>query len=971
MGWLVKPAMTGFVAGFDKSVAFFQGLISLKMKKKIFALIFVFCLVIIFSCVISQSKTTGYDDANLTDWYKITKESKPWTRWWWMGNDVDSINLKYNLEALAYAEIGGVEITPIYGVKGRENNYIKYLSPQWMDMLTFTLKTASVLNMGVDMNTGTGWPFGGSNVSIEDAATKAIFQIYELKGGESLEKPVLVRDERQKEVAKLVKLMAYLSNGEKTDITDKVSSEGKLNWETPKGQDCRLMALFIGKTFQMVKRAAPGGEGYVLNHLDKDAVMRYLNNFDKAFAQNNTQFPEHFFNDSYEVSGADWTLDLLEQFEKRKGYKLQEYFPELLAEGATETSKRVISDYRETLGELLKENFTIPWTKWAHSHNAKTRNQAHGSPANLLDLYAAVDVPECESFGITDFDIPGLRKDSIRITNDGDPTVLKYASSAAHITGKKYVSAETFTWLTEHFRTSLSQCKPEIDQMFVSGVNRVYFHGTTYSPVEAAWPGWKFYASIDMSPTNPFWSDAPVFFNYISRVQSFLQAGKPDNDFLLYLPIYDIWDEQRGNYYTAFSIHGLRKRLPGFCDAVEKITGLGYGSDYISDYYLQNTIVENGLLKTSGGVYYKALILPAVQLIPLETLEQIIELAKLGATVIFLENYPSCVPGFSNLNERRNMFASLMRQLPEIDSFNKVYVKKTGKGTIITGSDYKEALSKSGVAEEQFISRQRGQLIRRSDETGYCYFFTMLTNNSVDGWVPLAVNAKSAMFFDPLNGRKGKAALRSKNGKTEIFMQLKPGESVILKTFSEKNIKTQPWTYYKPTGKQIELKKGWSINFVESDPAVTDTFRLDSLCYWTDLNNEKLKINRATACYSMKFNLEKQTGNEYRICLGDVRESARVRVNGINAGTLVAVPFETNIGEFLKEGENLIEIEVTNLPANRIADYDRKGVEWRIFKEINFVSITYKDTRFDDWDVVPSGLQGPVVIQEFEKNFIK
>ena len=937
------------------------------MRKTFFILLIIFCLFTIVSEVFTQNIHNNLIENNLTNWPPITKESKPWTRWWWMGNDVDSVNLKYNLETLANAGIGGVEITPIYGVKGRENRYINYLSPQWMRMLAFTKSEATRLSIGLDLNTGTGWPFGGPDVTIEDAATKAIFQIYNLKGGERLKEPVLVKDAKQKDVAKLVKVMAYSSDGKTTDITNKISSEGKLNWKTSKGSDYKLIALFAGKTFQMVKRAAPGGEGFVLNHYDKDAVMRYLSKYDKAFAQNNTPFPEHFFNDSYEVNGADWTTDLLEQFEKRKAYKLQNYFPELLADGATETSNRVISDYRETLGDLLKENFTQTWTEWAHSHNAKTRNQAHGSPANLFDLYAAVDVPECESFGITDFDIPFLRKDSIRIKNDGDPTVLKYASSAAHITGKKYVSSETFTWLTEHFRTSLSQCKPEIDQMFASGVNRVYFHGTTYSPQDAVWPGWKFYASVDMSLTNPFWKDAPVFFEYISRVQSFLQKGKPDNDFLLYLPIYDIWDEQRGSYYTAFSIHGLRNRLPKFCEAVEKITGFGYGLDYISDYYLKNTTVENGQLKTIGGVYYKALILPAVRLIPLETMGKIKKLSELGATIIFFDNYPSDVPGLFKLKERRKKFDNLMKQFPKIDSFNKVFSWKSGKGTIITGNDYREMLAISGVVEEQFVSELKGQLIRRSDETGYCYFFTMLANNPVDEWVNLSVNAKSALFFDPMTGKTGNATLREHKGKTQVYMQLRPGESIILKTFTELIIESQPWIYYQPAGKFIELKNGWALDFIDSDPVIKDTFKLDSLCSWTELNNEDLKINRGAGRYKITFNFKKEKGNEYRLCLGDVRESARIKVNENNARTLVAVPFETNIGEFLYDGENTIEIEVTNLPANRIADYDRQGVEWRIFKEINFVSITYKDTRFDGWEIVPSGLLGPVVIRELKR----
>jgi hypothetical protein len=131
-----------------------------------------------------------------TDWPQITRESKPWTRWWWMGNDVDSVNLAYNLAELSKAGIGGVEITPIYGVKGRERYWLNYLSPEWMNILDFTITEAVRRGMGVDMNNGTGWPFGGPEVSLEDAATMAIFEEYRLKGGQSLNEPVTVRDKR-------------------------------------------------------------------------------------------------------------------------------------------------------------------------------------------------------------------------------------------------------------------------------------------------------------------------------------------------------------------------------------------------------------------------------------------------------------------------------------------------------------------------------------------------------------------------------------------------------------------------------------------------------------------------------------------------------------------------------------------------------------------------------------------------------
>lgn len=906
-------------------------------------------------------------DQTCKEWPAVSPEAKPYTRWWWMGSAVDKENLTYNLEELAKAGIGGVEITPIYGVKGKENSYLEYLSPQWMEMLAHTQSEAERLGMAVDMNMGTGWPFGGPDIEIIDAATRAIFQEYHLKGGEALKEPICVLDERQKEVAVLSKLMAYASDGRRLDLTSSVHADGSLSWIAPEDSDWHLVALFVGKTFQQVKRAAPGGQGLVLNHLDTGAVARYFNKFEKAFTETQTNYPHSFFNDSYEVYGADWTADLLIQFEKRKGYKLQDYFPEFLAKGDTDLSARVIADYREVIGEILQENFTNQWVAWAHERNISIRNQAHGSPANLLDLYASVDIPECESFGITGFDIPYLRKDSIRKENDGDPTTLKYASSAAHITGKKYTSAETFTWLTEHFRTSLSQCKPEIDQMFVSGVNHVYFHGSTYSPKDANWPGWKFYASVDMSPTNTIWRDAPAFFDYITRTQSFLQYGIPNNDFLLYLPVYDMWHEQWGSHFLTFAIHGMRERLPEFYQTVASIRENGYDVDYISDRFLQTTQVEHGTLVTEGGVKYKALILPTVKRIPLKTFARIKELAEQGAKIVFAGQYPMDVPGFYQLEERRGMLRELLTEFPPVDDFSDTDLHTMGKGAIITGTHYQELLEACHVKPEPFKTTFGGDYIRRKHTNGYHYFFTMLQNKPVNGWVPLAVRANSAMFFDPMTGKSGRAEIRKGLTSTEVYMQLKPGQSIILKTFSHKHVDAPEWEYYQETGNEWPLEIGWEMGFVESSPVIEEHFTLPALGSWTDLPHEALKKNKGTARYKTTFDIQKSPLSAYRLSLGDVRESARVYVNGKEVSTLFSVPFETDITQWLKDGRNILEIEVTNLPANRIADYDREGVDWRIFHEINFVSITYQDVRFDGWKPMPSGLLGPVVIKELKR----
>ncbi|PCH67456.1 MAG: glycosyl hydrolase family 2 [Bacteroidales bacterium] len=888
-------------------------------------------------------------------WPEESVDTKPGARWWWMGSAVDEVNLTRNMELYSDAGLGSLEITPIYGVQGNDSNEVDFLSNRWMELYSHTQMEAERLGINIDLNTGTGWPFGGPDVGLKDAASRMLIKEFKLSTEQQFNQLIIPDDKKQEATARLASLMAFSEKGEKLDLTDKVIKQ-KLEWKAPVG-NWRLIALFEGNTFQQVKRAAPGGKGLVLNHFSKKSVEKYLNKFTKAFKDSGAPVPNYFFNDSYEVYNADWTPGFLKAFEEMQGYKLQNHLPEFLSESRNETTARIISDYRETLSKLLLENFTKPWTEWAHKQNSKTRNQAHGSPGNLIDIYAAVDVPECEGFGLSDFHIKGLRQDSLTRHNDSDISMLKYASSAAHISGKKYTSSETFTWLTEHFRTSFAQCKPDLDLMFLSGVNHVYFHGTTYSPTEAAWPGWKFYASVDMSPTNPLWRDTKPFFKYISRVQSFLQMGKPDNDFLVYLPVYDMWHKVDGKL-LQFDIHKMKERAPEFINVVHQISKAGYDMDYISDAFIKSTTFKNGHLTTSGGASYKALIIPAIDKIPVEVLEKIIALAKQGAQIVFMGNYPKDVPGFGNLKNRRNKFKNIVDKLPELN-FQKTKTTAFSKGKIITGTNYKNTLAATGVLAEEFKTKANLQYIRRKNKTGHHYFISALKSEDTDTWITLPTQAKSVVFFNPVNGQKGKAHIKQADGNTKVRVQLKSGESLIVQTF-ETSVNCNKWHYLRETGNPFVLNNNWKIFFKKSIPAITDTFSIPKLIPWTDLSIDEVKENMGVAVYSTTFTINKNNADDWILDLGDVRETARVKLNGVDVQTLWSVPYRLSVGKYLKNGLNSIEIEVTGLPANHIASLDQKGFKWRIFKEINFVDLSYKKTGYANWKTMPAGLNSDV-----------
>lgn len=803
-----------------------------------------------------------------TGWYKAENENKPYIRWWWLGSAVDKEGLTYNLEEFAAKGIGGVEITPLYGVQGNEENDIQYLSPKWMEMLSHCIAEGERLGVQIDMSNCTGWPFGGPWISDGDAAKTFRF------------------------------------NADTTEI-------------------------FGVQTKQKVKRAAPGGEGWVMNHYDIDVLNRYLKPFEAAFAQSGCPWPNTFFNDSFEVYRAGWDDKLPDAFFADHGYRLEEHLKEFAANDGSEASKKVIADYRATLGRLYLENFVKPWTAWAHTHGVRTRNQAHGAPANLIDVYAAADIPECEGFGQSPFTIKGLHHSGGDIRpNDADPAAFKFASSAAHISGKKLVSCESLTWLTDHFNTTLSLCKPEIDLILASGINHVYLHGAPYSPKGIDFPGWKFYATINLSPTNPsIWEHCQGFLEYITRCQAFLSAGEPDADFLLYFPIQDVWMHDFKTQFMMLDIQKMHITMPEFKEDVMTILHKGYDVDYISDDFLQGvTVVRGGQLRTAAGTVYKGLVIPRCKLMPEETRARIEALRNAGAMVL----------GMDELDE-------------------------------------------SGIVPETIMNREGMHVVRRSNEVGgKNYFLANLGPEDLDEWVSLACSAEMVEIFDAMDGRRGFADVRrSEDGRTQVRLQIPSGGSLLLKTFPRKRGKSDcgDWSYYGIGGESIDLRNNsWELEFIESAPAMPqERYTLDSLTEWTVLPGGD--VNQGTARYTTSFTIEDPSeAAQWKLDLGDVRESAVVRVNGHKVAELYAVPFTVNIGEWLTAGENTLQIDVTNLPANRIAQMDRDKIIWRIFKDVNVASpVSRPYTEYDGcgpysiWPVAPSGLNSTVTLTPLVK----
>ncbi|MDP8232153.1 MAG: glycosyl hydrolase, partial [Candidatus Zophobacter franzmannii] len=453
---------------------------------------FYVALVLLLSLAGQAAAAGEKTENNELTWPEMTSQHKPWAYWWWMGSAVDQANLKHRLKEYHQAGMGGLHVTPIYGVKGYEDKFIDFLTPKWISMLTYTVEQAAKMGLGIDMSTGTGWPFGGAMVGDEDTACKAVIKSYTLSPGQKLNEPLTD--------GQLMSLMGCSDKGTIVNLLDKVK-QGKLTWTAPDG-DWKLYAVFQNITGQHVKRAAPGAEGKVLDPLSTESLNNYLDHFDAAFADyKNDQLPRAQYHDSYEYYGANWTDNFLGEFSCRRGYDLRSHMPAFFGEGETDKANRVKCDYKETISDLHLE-FIETWTNWAHDRGFITRDEAHGALASILDVYAASDIPETETFGPSRLPIPGLRIDPDFNDTEPDILVLKFASSAAHVSTMGLTALESCTWLAEHFKVALSQAKAQIDQLFVAGVNHLFYHGTVYSPIEEDFPGWLFYATTSFSPSN-------------------------------------------------------------------------------------------------------------------------------------------------------------------------------------------------------------------------------------------------------------------------------------------------------------------------------------------------------------------------------------------------------------------------------------------------------------------------------------
>ncbi len=921
---------------------------------------------------------------SILEWPRVESVHKPWVRWWWHGSAVEKKDLQWMLDELNSKGIGGVEITPIYGVKGEEDKFKSFLSRDWQDAVSFTLREAQKRGLGVDLANATGWPFGGPWVTKQDASksiylkkitsngvdswkdslklfregfirvanqSPLTFSVYDQKKKSGVSSQELSIDQLQNpEDIYPIALLAVDSAGLKIDLSDKLNNLSSMPILS-KGK-WTFYAAYSVLHGKMVERAAPGGEGYAIDHFSLSATRNYLSAFDSVVQSNSFASLRSFFNDSYEVDDAkgqaNFSDELFSYFNDKMGYRLESELPALFGLDSLDKNRRVRYDYRMVVDEMILNNFTGTWTDWAHQKGKLTRNQSHGSPANTLDLYSRVDIPETEGTEIMRF---------------------KFASSAAHVSGKKLIAAETATWLNENFTTSWAQVKKAVDQYFLGGVNHIVYHGTAYSPQQASWPGWLFYAAVQFQPTNPQWNDFKKLNEYVTRVQSWLQKGDPSTDVLVYYPLADAYSAPGDNLLQHFD--GMDKNVEGsvFSKAASWLLKNGYAFDFFSDRQVLNFSVNQQEIITEGNLKAKIILIPAVQYMEGKTLEKLLELARQGARIAFLDKLPDDVPGFYDYKNRSKFFSEETKQMRFASTVQPVELYALGSGMIFLGTDLQKILTKAAVPYER-LSAKGLNWIRRELPEGALYFVENNSTRKINSLFKIPSKDVQVYLLNPITGDIGKARVLNDNEQNEFQLSIDKDETILI-LFSKVDFKVANYFYDTYLGKTDTLTGPWKIQFLSGGPALPSDYTTTDLSSWTEWPIKFVKDFSGSARYTLNFKWSGNSSIDYLLNFGVVHSTCSVKINGVDFGSLIGPQYTLRItGSILKE-QNTIEVTVSNLMANRIAYLDRNGVAWKKFYNIN-MSAKHKENLINgvfsasSWKPFLSGLLGPVLLSPIE-----
>lgn len=617
---------------------------------------------------------------------------RPFVRWWWNGDKVEKAELIRELRLMKDAGIGGVEINPIK-FPARTDDMgkpsLRWLSPEWIEMLQATLAEAKTLGLTCDLIVGSGWPFGAEYLEGEERSSMVVIGTKKLEGPFEYEvseydlfkeaDPAISApySGRTMELMQLKLVPALMNNLTETiDLSSKIGQK-TLRIQVPAGKHV-LYALVKINSFMEVINGAPGADGPVLNHYNEAAVKKYLNTMSDTIQAKTGPLSKDiraFFTDSMELEGSNWTADMTEEFRKRRGYDLLPYLPYTMYKvggmgntydynyGAAfgpvfkDTIQRVRYDFDLTKTELLEERFIRTFVNWCKANNIKSRAQAYGRGYYPLEGSFDIDIPECETW--IKYGLGGEVHETNYRIGRANTMINKFVSSAAHLKGKRLISCEELTNTDMVFNDTLEILKVGGDQSTISGVTHPVFHGFNYSPPDAPFPGWIRYGAY-FNEKNTWWPYFKHFTDYKARFSALFQHADMFADIAVLPPIADMWAQ-----FSAQNEPFPLITHPDYQLMVwESMHRNGNACDYVSEKVIRDAQLKNGRMVYGPRSYHTLFLLQVESLEP-ATAQKLLDFVTGGGRIFCIETVPDRSPGLANYQQRDQEVQQIISKLQQ------------------------------------------------------------------------------------------------------------------------------------------------------------------------------------------------------------------------------------------------------------------------------------------------------------------
>ena len=596
--------------------------------------------------------------------------ARPWVYWFWLNGNITSNGITADLEAMQRVGVGGVLIMEVD--QGAPKGPAAFGQPGWRELFKHVTGEAHRLGLEVNMNNDAGWcGSGGPWITPDLAMQKVVWTETNVQGpmhfSATLAQPKAVANFYQDIVvlafptpegkasidgiqgkaaftptfippqASFASVPAEqaVARNRVTALQGRLDATGRLDWDVPAGK-WTLLRLGHTPTGKDNHPAPEPGRGLECDKLSRKAAEVMFNGLmgnlvtDSKRLVGKSLVATHI--DSWEVGSQNWTPLFRKEFQKRRGYDLLPFLPVMTGQVVDnmEISERFLWDLRQTISELVLENYAGAFRELAKRHGLRLSIEAYTTcPVDELEYAGRADEPMGEFWSWGKY---------------GAAFSCTEMTGAGHAYGKRIIGAEAFTATdAEKWLGYPGNIKDLGDWAFCEGINRFVFHRYALQP----WPQTP-RPGMSMGPwglhyerTETWWEQSKAWHEYLARCQLLLQHGLFVADLCLLSP--------EGSPQTIDRQKAFISHTPGF--EGQPLDRPGHNFDTCPPEVLMTRMsVKEGRFVLPDGMSYRMLALPRSPTMTPQLLRRIKELVREGATVAgnppvkspSLSGYPAC-----------------------------------------------------------------------------------------------------------------------------------------------------------------------------------------------------------------------------------------------------------------------------------------------------------------------------------------